>query len=54
MSHRDAATLPLLFLSFSAPRWIEFIQTFWSIVLPAGGAILLILQIAYYWKALRK
>jgi hypothetical protein len=54
MTHRDVATFPLLFLSFSAPNWIQLLQNFWSVALPIGAAVLLILQIIYYYKQIRK
>lgn len=50
MSARDSVSFPLIFLSFSAENWIPLLQDFWSIVLPAGGAVLLTLQIIYYWN----
>jgi hypothetical protein len=54
MTHRDILTFPLVFASFSAPSWIELLQNFWSVVLPAGAALLVVLQIIYYWQRIKK
>ena len=54
MTNRDALSIPLAAISLITPGWIQFLQNFWSVVLPAAGAVLVVLQICYYWKQLRK
>lgn len=57
MTTRDVAAVPLSLSSITYNWWshiIDSIPTIASIALPTLGAVLLILQIFYYWKMLRK
>jgi|GEM_PF-4383022 len=54
MNHHDAISVPLAVISIFSPAWIHHLQDIWSIILPAGGAILLCLQIVYYWRMIFK
>lgn len=53
MTHRDGFSFPLVLAAISTPSWIQTLQSFWTLLLPALGGVLLVLQIAYYWKMLR-
>jgi hypothetical protein len=54
MTNRDAAAIPLSLGSLTYNWWIHFIDNPAAFILPALGGVLLVLQIAYYWKMLRK
>lgn len=57
MNARDVAAVPLSLSSISYNWWshiIDSIPAVASIALPTLGAVLLVLQIGYYWKMLRK
>lgn len=50
MTTHDAVNPPLIIAAFYSPVWIHQLQDFWAVVLPIGGAILVVLQIVYYWN----
>lgn len=57
MTARDVAAGPLSLSAITYNWWshiIDSIPVVASIALPTLGAVLLILQIFYYWKMLRK
>lgn len=57
MTNRDAASIPLTIGSISYNWWHHIMDSLPAIagyVLPTLGAVLLVLQIAYYLKMLRK
>lgn len=57
MTTRDVAAVPLSLSSLTYNWWshiIDSIPVVASVALPALGAVLLVLQICYYFKMLRK
>jgi hypothetical protein len=57
MTTRDAAAFPLSIGSLTYNWWhhiIDNLPTMAGYVLPALGGVLLVLQILYYWKMLKK
>jgi hypothetical protein len=50
MSSRESFSFPLIVAAISTPSWIQLVQNFWAFVLPAMGAVLVAVQIRYYWK----
>jgi hypothetical protein len=57
MTSRDVAAVPLSLSSITYNWWshiVDGIPAAAAYVLPTLGGILLILQISYYWKMLRK
>lgn len=57
MTNRDMAAVPLTLSSLSYNWWshiIDALPAIASYALPALGGVLLILQIVYYWKMIRK
>ena len=54
MTANDAISPPLAVVFLATPAWIHNVQDIGSYFLMAGGAVLLVLQILYYWKQLHK
>lgn len=57
MTNRDIVSPPLVLASFTSEVWLPPIQSIsqdLALFMAAAGSVLVVLQIAYYWKQLRK
>lgn len=54
MTNHDFITPPLVISALTAPTWLHYLNDVWAVLLPVGGMILLVLQIVYYWKHIKK